>query len=356
MAAVLFYFHLECVKEKEEMQAEKDSLVVEFNPDQTDVTDYPMPFSPPGAEIDVHLNLLMTLMPCPVKKMFLFICREDRSETKKKAYSLGAVKDKDGNVIKLNLEDKSKQVNITIHDARKMSFGEFHESGFTLLKLEEELDITDWRANGEGAQIQKFHRAMEPHIKNLYPNVKRMLWTYNVVRGGDGALDQPRAVDGVHIDYHQNYTERVKFHDEFTVGTCPDPCEAKILMGQEDKEDEEFKILLGVWKPIHPAKICDFPLAVVDARTFYPEDQGLNKIHFGIGFGLAVHILGGSISHSPAHKWAYYPFQSTSEVLIFHQYSKDKFFANPHSSFHNKNCPRGTEERVSVEMRLALYF
>jgi len=353
--AVLFYFHLECVKEREDKQAEKDILVVEFKPDETDVTNYPMVFSPHGAEYNVNINFFMTVMPCPLKKMLLFVCGEDRSATKKKEYSMGPIKDKDGNVIELNPEDKSNHVNITIHDARKMSFGGFHESGFTLVKLEEELDIIDWRTAGEGAQIQKFHRAMEPHIKKMYPNVKRMQWTYNVVRGGDGVLDQPRAVDVVHIDYHQNHTEKVKFHEEFTVGFCPDPCEAKIMLGQEDNQDGEFKILLGVWKPIHPAEVCDFPLAMIDARTFNPEDQGLSKNHFSLGFG-DTHILGGLISHSPAQRWAYYPFQTTKEVLIFHQYSKDKFFANPHSSFHNTNCPKGVEERVSVEMRLALYF
>ena len=51
-----------------------------------------------------------------------------------------------------------------------------------------------------------------------------------------------------------------------------------------------------------------------------------------------------------------YPFQNTREVLIFHQYSKGKFFANPHTSFLNRNCPEDTETRMSVEMRLALFF
>ena len=114
-------------------------------------------------------------------------------------------------------------------------------------------------------------------------------------------------------------------------------------------------VLLGVWKPIQPEKICDFPLALVDARTFHPHDQGQNKIHLSLGFA-SMHTLGGLVHHNPLHQWIYFPFQSTSEVLVFHQYSKDKLSANAHSSFHNKNCPEGSEERVSVEMRLALFF
>ena len=35
-----------------------------------------------------------------------------------------------------------------------------------------------------------------------------------------------------------------------------------------------------------------------------------------------------------------------------------KWLANPHTSFLNKNCPAGseTEERISAELRVALYF
>ena len=50
--------------------------------------------------------------------------------------------------------------------------------------------------------------------------------------------------------------------------------------------------------------------------------------------------------------------QSRSEVLVFHQYSKGWWMSNPHTSFLNKNCPRGTEEqeRISAELRVALFF
>merc|ERR1739842_23155 len=97
----------------------------------------------------------------------------------------------------------------------------------------------------------------------------------------------------------------------------------------------------------------DYPLAIMDARTFKPEHQLKNEIHVNMAF-MTFHNLNGAISFSPEQKWAYYPFQTTKEVLVFHQYSSDKFFANPHSSFLNKNCPEGSEERISAEMRLAL--
>ena len=61
-------------------------------------------------------------------------------------------------------------------DARKLSPGSFHDTGFTLIQLEEEPDVTDWRTNGfldPNADVKKFHKQMEPHLMKLYPDTKR---------------------------------------------------------------------------------------------------------------------------------------------------------------------------------------
>ena len=117
----------------------------------------------------------------------------------------------------------------------------------------------------------------------------------------------------------------------------------------------------------------DYPLAVMDARTFQPENQILYNLHINMIF-TKYNTLSAAISHNPNQKWYYYSKQSTSEVLVFHQYSKvisllphqtpqlvllqGKWMSNPHTSFLNKNCPKGTEdeERISAELRVALYF
>ena len=95
---------------------------------------------------------------------------------------------------------------MTIFDARLESPGSFHETGFTLVTLEEKPVTIDWRTEhkrNKDADIRKFHQQMEPYILSLYPAAKKLVWTYNVVRGGDQAGDQPRAVAGPHLDYHQ---------------------------------------------------------------------------------------------------------------------------------------------------------
>ena len=61
---------------------------------------------------------------------------------------------------------------------------------------------------------------------------------------------------------------------------CPNPDVVIILINNQciaagairsdnfDNCDNFDQVLLGVWKPIFPSTVCDFPLAVMDARTF----------------------------------------------------------------------------------------
>ena len=151
-----------------------------------------------------------------------------------------------------------------------------------------------------------------------------------------------------------------------------------ILLGKYDTDDLNLGVLLGVWKPLYPSKVpkyyvfnliifcemnvtnvlskvCDYPLAIMDANTFESEFQSPTK--FSMNFFVAtLNNFGGAIAYSPNQKWYYYPFQNTREVLLFHQYTKNRFFANPHTSFLNKNCPRDTESRISLEARVAIFF
>ena len=59
-------------------------------------------------------------------------------------------------------------------------------------------------------------RVMNPHIEKLYPKVKKIHWTSNVVRGGNKFGDQPK-VPTPHLDVYQNDEFRIKFHEEYPV-------------------------------------------------------------------------------------------------------------------------------------------
>ena len=59
----------------------------------------------------------------------------------------------------------------------------------------------------------------------------------------------------------------------------------------------------------------------MDARTFQPKNQIPLSLHINVLAGI-YHTLGAAISYDPSQKWYYYSRQSTTEVLVFHQYSK----------------------------------
>ena len=61
----------------------------------------------------------------------------------------------------------------------------------------------------------------------------------------------------------------------------------------------------------------------MDAKSFKKEEERPTNTH--INFLLFMfHNLGSGIVHNPAQKWYYYSHQKSTEVLVFHQYSKVK--------------------------------
>ena len=332
LAAFLLNYHLECMEEKDEETRTNMGCV--FQPEKTDVM-VEMNFAEYGVDFEMDLGLTFMLaqfFPCSVIKLM-------------QSVGLGT---------KL-LQGRYSRHNITIYDARKDSHINFYETGFTLITLPEDTVTADLRSTyltSQDSDIKKFHAEMELHIRQLYPHVKRLEWGHNVVRGGNRIGDQPPALGHPHLDFHQNDTERVLFHEEYPPlqGTI-----AELLQPGINNHDDNLEVVLGVWKPLYPASVCDYPLAVMDARTFLPEDQTRNKFHISLGF-LTFQNLMTVASFSHRQRWAYYPFQTTREVLVFHHYSKNHFFANPHTSFPNANCPLGWGGRISVETRVALFF
>jgi len=340
LIASLVYFHLECLEE--EKNQVKPQFNEKFDLQATDIT-VQLNFNIKGQKHEIYLGLAFMCsqwMNCAVMKLLVFLT--------------GA---------KSNFDQiKSEPKNVTILDARKHQLGKFHETGFTLIELDQESEVKDWRTNGglnadENAEIdvKKFHKQFEPYLKKLYPKVKRIVWTHNVVRGGHKFLDQPVAL-GPHLDYYQGKEERIAFHQRYPPLTWTNmSTEAGLLMGSHDTENSKLGVLLGVWKPIFPYEVCDHPLAIMDARTFSEEDEQPNELHGTLGL-IGFNNLNGAISHSAKQKWYYYSYQNTREVLVFHQYSEGNYFANPHSSFFNKNCPKDTQARQSVEFRVGLFF
>jgi len=333
--AVLAYLHYSAITEETERKRTKFNE--HYDPAQTDCSTE-LPFTKPGVE-------LVTLSLGPE-----FVLGQALPRSVVKALSLIGSALGISDYSAMNSEMKT----VEILDARKHQPGPFSETGFTLISLDQEPQTQNWRYPSE--DINLFREMMEPHLLKLYPQTKRFEWLSNLVRGGDQPGDQPRAL-GPHLDYHQDDEERDKFYEKFPLPSFSNRTEPHVLTGSLDTENEKLGVMLGLWKPLYPKQVMDYPLAVMDASTFEPENQILYHLHMNLGV-TTFNNLNGAISYNPAQKWYYFSKQSTTEVLVFHQYSKGKWWANPHTSFLNKNCPRGTEdqERISAELRVALYF
>jgi len=254
------------------------------------------------------------------------------------------------------------ETNVTIHDARGKGFS-FHDTGFTLHKMSRPSATTNWRSQTD---IKKFQAEMEPVLRDLVPGAKRIEWNLQVLRGlQDRISDEPILVNSVHLDYAQNDTIRDGFYAQY--GFDGFMKEVSIdLSGGEDNGTEKLAAILGVWKPVYmKSPVCDHPLAIMDARTFSPDDERALGLHLGlINFYLfeklhfvmeRIHLMISQIVHRASHRWYYYPMQQTDEVLLFTHYTRGKNFATPHASFTNPHCTRGMETRKSVEMRVAVY-
>ena len=102
-------------------------------------------------------------------------------------------------------------------------------------------------------------------------------------------------------------------------------------------------------------QICDWPLATLDSRTMEPEYFTVAKSSINVLVG-TYYNYGAGVAYSPKQKWYWHPYQNPDEVLIFHHFSKNRWLLNPHTSFLNRNCPKDTQTRKSVEFRVALFF
>mmetsp|Transcript_16798 Transcript_16798/g.38807 ORF Transcript_16798/g.38807 Transcript_16798/m.38807 type:complete len:365 (-) Transcript_16798:139-1233(-) len=308
-----------------------------FDPSTTDIMGYSkMRFVKEGMQVEYDIGITFIMKQSFPNWMVKLADRFSRIEGQKEEH-----------------EKKIEKKDLDILDARKHT-GTFAERGFTLVDME---GIPSVRGNQNWRSplvVNAFQADLEPRLHELYPGASRFEFTYSVVRGGTMFGDQPAAIDGPHLDYTQNDTARREFHDEYPPFSGSN--EHHALLGNSDSETEEMRVLLGIWKPVMmTTPVCDHPLAIMDASTFQADQEALNPIH--INFGVATfHNLNGAIHHHEDQRWYYYPFQTESEVLVFTQYSRGRHFCTPHGSFQNPNCPEDSDNRVSLEMRVAVFF
>ncbi|CAK8999223.1 Uncharacterized protein (Fragment), partial [Durusdinium trenchii] len=169
---------------------------------------------------------------------------------------------------------------------------------------------------------------VESHLRKLFPHAVRFVWTSAVARGGSSLGQQPAAINTPHLDYFQNEPATRAFFQKHKLMVA----EPSMILGELDGDDLELETLLGVWKPIRrSAPVTNHPLALMDASTFRPEHERRSEgsINFIV---MTLHLLSSGILHHPDQRWFYYPDQTTSEALLFTQYTRGRHFANPHGA------------------------
>ena len=266
---------------------------------------------------------------------------------KSQSYGLGAIE---------NVYDTFKKSTWTqpvdIFDARTLD-NDFNRTGFDLI-TDDAFPTFDWNNVDQHEVMEKLHKIMKPHISNYYPNATRILIGTPIKRNTLSI----KIINSAHIDFVPNDEQREAFYKK---NKFPGYQVIQCLLGNCDTEDDEFGTILGAWVPTTKTPVCDKPLAMLDASSISPEDVSVASVTIPSlqrRFEKPVQQMTGIIKHKPEHKWYYYPYQKSNEMILFHHYNRDKrnVWGNPHSGLTFSGCSNEYETRSSVELRIAVFF
>jgi hypothetical protein len=236
----------------------------------------------------------------------------------------------------------------------------YEETGFTLFTLDDHhFEPTNWNSE---EQLDRFTKQVIPHLEKLYPNATRFVFERPVLRTQSKKLAQPPAINQVHSDYFGDYDKFLKYQSTFDSNPKTG---YRGILGEFDTDDDEVQIALRIWKPIQMnTAVCDLPLAVLDASSLALDNQADDRREYRyhvdfFPFFQASQLMTGLVARPHnRHRWFYYSFMNTSEIVVFNQFHKKaaKNFATFHTAFVNPNCPRDSEPRSSIDICVNVMF
>lgn len=194
----------------------------------------------------------------------------------------------------------------------------------------------------------------EDEIRSVYyPEVERLVQQQSgavrvvifdhTLRAQDETVRAERQVREPNRTVHNDYTEwsaPKRVHD-----LLPE-AEAQALL------QHRFAII-QVWRPIrNPVRTN--PLAIVDARTLRAENLIAAQRSYPGRVGETYQI-----THSPDHRWFYFPGMRRNEAIVFKVFDSEKdgrarFTA--HTSFDDPTSPPDAPARESIEVRTLAFF
>lgn len=111
--------------------------------------------------------------------------------------------------------------------------------------------------------------------------------------------------------------------------------------------------IVNIWRPLN-GPVLDAPLALCDARTVTAGDVVESEVRYARRTG-EIYLL----THSPLHRWAYFPAMQRHEALVFKQYDAQlggvaRF--TPHAAFDDPTTPPDAPPRESIELRCLVVY
>lgn len=219
------------------------------------------------------------------------------------------------------------------HDVRvrnaRLADTSFETHGFTLAKLETDVDFTD----------------MTDVEARYYPQVRRLIQDLTgagevfvflgILRGGEDDKGGGPALSA-HVDFNEASLR------DWIARIAPDRVEE--LAGKR-------LVSINVWRGTVPVE--NMPLAVCDARSVEKDD--FMRVSFGRleGGMKAGSPAGLNMAYNPKHRWYYYPDMQPDEALVFRLFDT----GNPdwemtgHTAFEDPTSRPGSRKRESFEVR-----
>jgi hypothetical protein len=146
-----------------------------------------------------------------------------------------------------------------------------------------------------------------------------------------------------------------RVHNDFTLKSGPRRAADELRAAGEDPEHwlaHRFA-LINLWRPIR-GPVRATPLAVCDAESLTLRDFVETDLVYRDRVGETY-----TVTHSPRHRWFYFPDMRTDEALLLKCYDSSesglaRFTA--HTAFDDPTTSAGTPPRESIEMRMLVIY
>lgn len=216
------------------------------------------------------------------------------------------------------------------------------KQGFALSKLE--TGFEDWENETEVRET--FYPEVVEFLKNEV-GAKRVLVFDHTIRS---KINETKK-----LTQETNTSQRAPVmlvHCDYTAESGPMRVEQ--LLGDEAQDLLSRRLaFINVWKPIHNT-VEERPLAMCDVESSSAQD--FFKLHLRYRDRHGENYV---LSHSPKHKWWYFPQITTDQVILLKTFDSEtdgraRFVG--HSAFEDPLTPPNARMRESVEIRTIVFF